>query len=87
MKVVALPIEVISHTDGKGDIRPLRIKVQIEDEGAKVIKVLKIVHKEKEKFAGNPMLVFRCQSVIDQVERQFEIKYDLQSCRWMLFKI
>jgi hypothetical protein len=87
MKVVAKPIEVVSYTDSKGDIRPIKIRIQNEEEGTTVIKVDKVLHKDKEKLAGNPMLIFRCQSIIDEVERQFELKYDLQSCRWMLFKI
>lgn len=69
MKVVAQPIEVISYTDNKGDIRPLRIRIQTEDELVKVIKVDKVIIKEIEKFAGNLMLVFKCQSIIDNVVR------------------
>jgi hypothetical protein len=87
MKVVAKPIEVVSYTDSKGDIRPIKIRIQSEDEGTKVIRIDRVLHKDKEKLAGNLMLIFRCQSIINEVERQFEIKYDLQRCRWMLFKI
>lgn len=87
MKVVAQPIEVISYTDNKGDIRPLRLRIQTKDELVKVIKVDKVIIKETEKLAGNIMLVFKCQSVIDNMLRQFEIKYELQTCRWMLYKI
>ncbi|MCM8710106.1 hypothetical protein M2651_03565 [Clostridium sp. SYSU_GA19001] len=87
MKIVAKPIEVISYTDNKGNIRPLRFRLYTEDETEKVIKVDRIVAKDLEKLAGNPMLVFKCQSVIDNIQRQFEIKYELQTCKWVLFKI
>jgi len=87
MKVLAQPIEVISYTDSKGDIRPLRFRLQIEDEPLKVIKIDKIIFKQLEKFAGNPMLMFRCQSFEENVERVFEIKYELNTCKWILYKI
>lgn len=87
MKVLAQPIEVISYTDSKGDIRPLRFRLQIDDEPLKVIKIDKIIFKQLEKFAGNPMLMFRCQSLEENVERIFEIKYELNTCKWILYKI
>lgn len=87
MRVIAKPIEVISHTDSKGEIRPLRLRLQTEDDSFEVINVDKVILKQQEKLAGSPMLVFRCQSLIDNTERQFEIKYELQTCKWMLYKI
>lgn len=81
------PIEVISYTDDKGDIRPLRFRLKIEDDTVKVIKVDKVIVKETEKLAGNIMFIFKCQSLIDNVLKLFEIKYDLKTCKWMLYKI
>lgn len=87
MKVIAQPIEVVSYTDSKGNIKPLRLRLQNEDETLKVIKVDKVIIKEIEKLAGNTMFVFKCQSLIDNVMKLFEIKYDLKTCKWMLYKI
>ena len=87
MKVLALPIEVVSYTDNKGAIKPIRFRVQVKDEPMKVIKVDKVIYKETEKLAGNVMIVYKCQSLIDNVLRQFELKYELNTCRWMLYKI
>jgi hypothetical protein len=87
MKIVAKPIEVVSYTDDKGDIRPLRFRIQNEDQTTKVVRVDKVITKETEKLAGNYMLVFKCQSLIDNIQRLFEIKYELQTCKWILFKI
>lgn len=87
MKILAQPVEVISYTDDKGDIRPLRFRLQINDEPLRVIKVDKVIIKEAEKLAGNDMLVFKCQSLIGNAEKLFELKYELRTCRWILFKI
>lgn len=42
---------------------------------------------ESEKLAGNPMLVFRCQSVINNLNKIYEIKFELKTCKWILYKI
>ena len=87
MKVLALPIEVVSYTDSKGVIKPIRFRMEINDEPMKVVKVDKVLFKETEKLAGNVMIVYKCQSLIDNVVKQFEIKYELNTCRWILYKI
>ena len=87
MKVVAKPIEVVSWTDTKGNINPVRFKITKDDESTSVVKIDKVICRDKEKLAGNIMLVFKCQSVINEIERVYEIKYELGTCKWILFKI
>ena len=87
MKVLALPIEMVSYTDNKGGIRPIRFRMQIGDEPMQVIKIDKVIVKDTEKLAGNIMLVYKCQSLIDNVIKLFEIKYEIATCKWILFKI
>ncbi len=87
MKVFAKPIEVISYTDAKGEIRPIRFRLQTGDESLQVIKIDKILFKQKEKLAGNEMILYRCQSNYSGIEKTFEIKYDLCTCKWMLYKM
>ena len=87
MKVLALPIEMVSYTDNKGSIKPIRFRMQIGDEPMQVIKIDKVIVKETQKLAGNIMIVYKCQSLIDDVAKLFEIKYEISTCRWILFKI
>jgi len=87
MKVLALPIEMISYTDNKGYIKPIRFRMQIDDEPMEVIKIDKVIVRDIERFAGNIMLVYKCQSLIDDAIKLFEIKYEISTCRWILFKI
>ncbi|HEY8805761.1 MAG TPA: hypothetical protein VIM42_11780 [Clostridium sp.] len=87
MKVLALPIEMVSYTDNKGNIKPVRFRMQIGDEPMQVIRIDKVIVKDTEKFAGHIMLVYKCQSLIEDVSKLFEIKYELSTCRWILYKI
>lgn len=87
MKVIAEPIEMISYTNKEGVLKPIRFRIESEDKTYKVIKVDKIFHVELEKLAGTKMYVFKCQSSINGIEKIFELKFELESCRWMLYKI
>jgi len=87
MKVVAKPIEMVAWTDTKGNINPVRFKITKEDETSSVVKIDKVISVDKEKLAGNNMLVFKCQSTVNGADKLYEIKYELSSCRWVLFKI
>jgi len=33
------------------------------------------------------MLIFTCQSVINGLEKRYEIKYELSTCKWFLYKM
>lgn len=87
MKVIAKPIEVVAWFTKTGIPRPIRFRIVNEDLAETVITVGKVLHTDKEKFAGNPMLVFRCQGQVNGVDKTYEIKYELLTCKWMLFKI
>lgn len=87
MKVIAKPIEMIAWFKEDGTPNPIRFKLRDEEELSKVIKVDKVLYLKKEKLAGNHMLVFNCQSVIDGTEKIYELKYEMDTCKWILFKI
>lgn len=87
MKVIAKPIKVVSWTDTNGKINPVRFEIENKDESISVIKIDKVISIENEKLAGNFMRVFTCQSIIKGAERIYEIKYELGTCKWILFKL
>jgi len=87
MKIIAKEIEMVSWTDTKGNINPVRFRIANEDESISVIKIDKVITVDKEKLAGNLMLAYKCLSVINEVDRIYQLKYELGTCKWMLFKI
>lgn len=87
MKVVNMPIEMIAWFTDAGNINPIKFRVLSQGKQNKTVKVDKIITKSQEKLAGNRMTVFQCQSIIDGVERKYEVKYEIDTCKWVLFKI
>lgn len=86
MKVVAKKIEMIAYFDKDGKVKPLRFRLE-EDDANTVVKINKIITIDSEKYCGNKMLVYTCSAVINNVEKVFEIKFDIEGHRWILFKI
>lgn len=87
MKVIAKPVEMIAHTDILGEVRPYRFRVKLDDEPEQVIKVDKVISKQTEKLAGNPMILYRCQRMDGENLRYFDLKYELNTCMWILFRM
>lgn len=81
------PIEMIAWFTKDGYPIPLRYRLMDKDERNIVIKVDKILFKEEEKIAGNRMLLYRCESLINNTIKVFELKYELATCKWFLFKM
>ncbi|OJV64603.1 MAG: hypothetical protein BGO41_13440 [Clostridiales bacterium 38-18] len=86
MKVVRKEIDVLCWFDQQGYPNPVRFRIIDETKSQQVIKIDKVVTREFEKLAGNKMFVFTCQCVIQEMLRTIVIKYELESCRWILFK-
>jgi hypothetical protein len=74
MKIIAKPVEMIAHTNEKGEIRPHRFSVQLDEAPEQVINVDKIIFKQEEKLAGNPMILYKCQSMDGDDVRYFDLK-------------
>lgn len=87
MKVVAKPIDMVAWFDKEGMPHPVRFKLTEGDSLEKVIKVDRVITRDSEKLAGNKMLIFNCQTVLQNKEILFQIKYEINTCRWILYKI
>ena len=82
MKILMTPIKVLAHFEENGTPHPLRFKLADRE-----LKIEQVLSMTEENLAGNKMLCFRCQSEIDGAMKLFEIKFELGSCKWFLWKM
>ena len=87
MKIIARPIEVLAVTDTLGNMSPLKFKAKTKSNEDIVISVDKVESRELEKMAGNKMLLYKCKGVVGEKQRDFELKFEIRSCKWMLWKM
>lgn len=87
MKVLRKPIEVIAWFDIEGNPAPLRFRYEDENEGICVIRVNKVLKKDIDRFAGNKMLKYTCETWKDGTGIIFELRYEIDSLKWYLYKM
>jgi hypothetical protein len=87
MKIVGDEIDVIVKFKRKTKPIPLKFGIHELEGNPQIIKVDKILYTEEEKLAGIRAYVYRCQSMIDGELKLYELKYYIQDCRWVLYKI
>jgi hypothetical protein len=86
MKMVAVDIEMVAWFDVKGIPHPNRFRYN-GDEGNIVVKVDKVLHLDKSKIAGCAQYIFTCQSIINNVLKPYELCFEPDTCKWILFRI
>jgi hypothetical protein len=87
MKILMRPIEVLAWFTREGVINPIRYRVTSEQSEPVVVKIDKVILRTEEKLAGKKMIIFRCQSVINGLQKVYEVKYEIDNCRWYLYKM
>lgn len=78
MKILNKPIKVMAIFNTDGKIEP--VKFRLEDQ---VVRIDKILKTYTESLVGNNRMVFVCQHNGCDI---YEIKYELDSKLWYLFK-
>lgn len=93
MKVVAEPVEMIARFSSSGENGaergPVPCKFRYRDvaEILREIRVDKVLNTELTAFGGVRSYIYRCQSVVEETEKIYELKYVIPDCRWELYKI
>lgn len=82
MKIIAAPVEMVAKFDIYGNPTPARFVYDNQ-----VIDVEQVLETSEEKRAGNRMKIFTCQSEIGGEMKRFELKFELQTCKWFLWKM
>ena len=87
MKILMKSIETIAWFTVDGYPTPIRFRFSDKDIGNIIIPVQQILFSEEEKYAGNRMILYRCQSNINDILKEFELKYEIDTCKWFLYKM
>ncbi|MBN2852677.1 MAG: hypothetical protein JXQ23_08080 [Clostridia bacterium] len=87
MKVIMKSVEMICVSNQDGKISPIKYKYVDKSEQIHIVKIDKILERNEEKLAGNRMYVYKVMSVINEAERVYEMKYELATCKWYIYKM
>lgn len=86
MEIVAIPVDCIALFNKEGVPKPIKFRI-VSEMVEQTIKVDQVINREIEKLAGNPMYIFNCRSSIRDINKNYQLKYELSTCKWMLYKM
>ena len=75
---------------GKYQVRviPIRFRVRLDDDSEpQVIVIDRVISIEEDNRKGDKKLIFECESLINNLNRRYIIKYQLSATTWILFKM
>ena len=82
MKIIMDAVKMIAKFDTHGNPTPARFQHK-----ERIIDVQQIISTREEKLAGNRMKIYSCQSEIAGKIRRYELKFELKTCKWFLYKM
>ncbi len=87
MKILAKPIDTIVVFKEAKHPMPYRFRVTEGDGRTRDIIVDKILSIDERKTAGIRSYIYRCRSLVDGMEKDYELKYILDDAKWQLYKM
>ena len=76
------PVDVISVCTAEGEIRPLRLQFQDDQQQLFRVNIHEIVSKTEIEYVGVEAVVFLCRAWVAGREWLFELKYSIRSHNW-----
>ena len=87
MEVLLIPIEVVATFSQDGCITPVRFRVILEDAGSQTITVSQILRRRRERTGKSFIDIYTCNGQFQAHERGFELKYDIATGEWSLYRM
>ena len=84
MKILNQPIDMIACHDVNGKILPIKFQVT-DNEEACTIKIGRVVNQETVKILGKIVLCFTCVSVINGIQKRYELRFHPETIQWVIY--
>jgi hypothetical protein len=89
MNVLNIIVETVAKYNEEGIPTPIKFKWVHDDESKVTIKVQKIIQSEliRNRHTKDYYYTFLCESCINNIIIQYEIRYDVARYKWMLYRM
>ncbi|QAA31265.1 hypothetical protein [Clostridium manihotivorum] len=80
-------VEMVAAFNYDGKIAPIRFRIFAEDESYSVYTINKILYVDETKIDKVNIMIFKCKSIFNGIEKSIEIRYVKDNCQWYLYSI
>lgn len=85
-KIVNIPVQMVSVTDRDGKITPLWFRFENEDHVIEKIDIEHVLSRNSTSIVGIHEKKFICTAVFGDIRHTFEIRYNIGTQKWQIFK-
>ena len=86
MQQVLQPVDVIAVHSSDGQMRPIRLRVENEEQGRIRMDIEEVIKTTEISYVGAEATVFVCRAKVGKRSVILELKYRLRSHSWYLLK-
>lgn len=87
MDVILTPIEVVAVFSRDGRVSPLRFRIILDEFGYQTITVGSISRRRRERIGKSLIDIYTCTGIVSGTERLFELKHELATGEWALYRM
>ena len=80
------PVDVISVCSANGDIRPLRLRMEDEEQLLHRIDIDEVISMKPVLYGGAEAQIFLCRATVRDREWIFELKYTFRNHSWCIWR-
>ncbi len=81
-----IPIQMIVHCDEKGILRPLRFQIRDDQNKTHTVQIGQVIDSRKTINSDGEAIMYFCKANVQGKERLFELKYQINTQQWLLFR-
>jgi len=79
-----MPVDVIASFNVEGRIKPNYIRIEDEEGSLYTYKIVEVLSCREEKYAGVPVMLFRCNILRGDRLQLINIKYHIKTHQWVI---
>lgn len=87
MEVLLKPIEVVASFSKDGQICPLRFRVITDETGYSTVYINSISRRRRERTGKTFIDIYTCTGQVLGIEKLLELKYEISSGEWSLYRM
>lgn len=87
MKLVERNIDLITYHDPNGVMRPVRFRLSLDDQSRATVDIEQILKLDLVKNNTMTYRIYTCESQINGEKKIFQIRFNVTTHKWDLYKI
>lgn len=80
-------VQMVSVVNTTGDMIPLRFRFEQEDHTLQTVVIEKVLTSQETNYVGQRCIRYTCRAIIGEQNILFELKYLVESHKWVLSKL